>query len=335
MIICHLTAIFGYAYAVINGIKLYTLLWTVFLGLASGFGMSVGAHRFWAHRSFKAHWLLRVILMLFQTISINGSIFSYARDHRTHHKNSDTIYDPKNPSRGFFYSHIGWWLLKKDKQVIQAGNKLKFDDLLEDKIVKFQNDYYYILVILTSIVFPPIIPCICWDETLTNAILNCVFVRYIIFLHHFFTVNSLAHLIGDRIYDKSMRPTESRLVNYLSLGDGHHNYHHTFPYDYSSSDLLWKYHFNFSTLFIDLNYYFGLAYDLKKTPQSLIEQRVSRTGLPHKLNEKLKYKSVWFGILDWIAGILVAGWALLLGAMLRILYVTITEGYNTDKIFQF
>ena len=73
----------------------------------------------------------------------------------------------------------------------------------------------------------------------------------------------------------------------------------------------------------------------KKTPQSLIEQRVSRTGLPHKLNEKLKYKSVWFGILDWIAGILVAGWALLLGAVLRILYVTITEGYNTDKIFQF
>lgn len=329
-----MVAIYGYAYAVVNGIKFQTLMWTTILGVGSGIGMSVGAHRLWSHRSFKAHWLLRVILMILQTISINGSIFSYARDHRTHHKNSDTKYDPKNPSRGFFYSHIGWWMLKKDEQVIEAGNKLKFDDLLEDKIVKFQKDYYYILVILTSIIFPPIIPCVFWGETVANASLNCIFVRYIIFLHHFFTVNSLAHLMGDRIYDKSMRPTESRLVNYLSLGEGHHNYHHTFPYDYSSSELLWKYNFNLGTLFIDVNYWLGLAHDLKKTPKSLIQQRVLRTGIPEKLNEILKYKSVWFGILDWIVGFLVASWALLLGAVLRTIYVTVTQGYDFCKIVQ-
>lgn len=55
---------------------------------------------------------------------------SQSRDHRVHHKKSDGEGDPYNASRGFFYSHVGWLLLKKPQAVLDAGKQLNFDDLL-------------------------------------------------------------------------------------------------------------------------------------------------------------------------------------------------------------
>lgn len=51
-----------------------------------------------------------------------------------------------------------------------------------------------------------------------------------------------------------------------------------FPFDYSASELGWKYNFNLTTLFIDCCAKIGLAYDLRKVPQSLVNNRVLRTG---------------------------------------------------------
>lgn len=41
----------------------------------SGFGITAGAHRLWAHRSYKAEWPLKVILMIFNTIAFQVSLF--------------------------------------------------------------------------------------------------------------------------------------------------------------------------------------------------------------------------------------------------------------------
>jgi len=64
-------------------------------------------------------------------------------------------------------------------------------------------------------------------------------------------VNSSAHLSGGHPYDKNIKPAENMGVTLASFGEGYHNYHHTFPYDYSTSEHGWKYNFNFTTLFID------------------------------------------------------------------------------------
>merc|ERR1719362_895969 len=62
--------------------------------ICSGFGITAGAHRLWAHRSYKAGLPLRVLLMVFNSIANQGTIVHWARDHRTHHLYSDTIADP-------------------------------------------------------------------------------------------------------------------------------------------------------------------------------------------------------------------------------------------------
>ena len=52
-------------------------------------GITAGAHRLWAHRSYKASFPLRVILMLSNSIANQGSIWHWARDHRVHHKHTE------------------------------------------------------------------------------------------------------------------------------------------------------------------------------------------------------------------------------------------------------
>lgn len=59
-------------------------------------------------------------------------------------------------------------------------------------------------------------------------------------------------------------------------GEGFHNYHHTFPYDYSTSEFGWR--FNLTTAFIDLMCFLGLASDRKKVSKEVILARKMRTG---------------------------------------------------------
>ncbi len=114
-----------------------------------------------------------------------------------------------------------------------------------------------------------------------------------------------------RPYDSQMRPTENRIVIYLSMGEGNHNYHHTFPWDYSSSEKKFWEFFNPATLFIDLNSWLGLAYDLKKPSHEMVHQVVQRKGIPEYFikdqSRSLCYR-LFYGITDWMFGLLFAMW---------------------------
>lgn len=196
LILIHCLAVYALIYAMLVPIKFFTVSFTAFLAVCSGFGVSVGAHRLWAHRSFKAHWPLKLLLVVFETMSINGGVFSYARDHRNHHKFVDTDADPKNAKRGFFFAHIGWWTVKKKEDVITYGKKLSVLDLMEDPLVVFQQKFYFPLVILIAIIFPTLTPYFLWNENLLTSFLLCVVLRTVSVMHHLFTVNSIAHIIG-------------------------------------------------------------------------------------------------------------------------------------------
>jgi stearoyl-CoA desaturase (delta-9 desaturase) len=70
-----------------------------------------------------------------------NDIFEWSRDHRVHHKWSETNADPHNAKRGFFFSHIGWLLMKKHPDVIEKGKRLYVTDLLSDPIVRWQRKF--------------------------------------------------------------------------------------------------------------------------------------------------------------------------------------------------
>lgn len=63
----------------------------------------------------------------------------------------------------------------------------------------------------------------------------------------------------------------------MALGEGWHNYHHTFPWDYKTSEF-GRYTTNLTTMFIDFMAKIGLAYDLKTASEEVVKNRVLRTG---------------------------------------------------------
>ncbi|KAF7393128.1 hypothetical protein HZH66_008961 [Vespula vulgaris] len=64
----HIGAIYG-VYLALTSAKLLTTLFAFILYQCSGIGITAGAHRLWAHRSYKAKWQLRLILIIFNTIA--------------------------------------------------------------------------------------------------------------------------------------------------------------------------------------------------------------------------------------------------------------------------
>lgn len=63
----------------------------------------------------------------------------------------------------------------------------------------------------------------------------------------------------------------------MALGEGWHNYHHVFPWDYKAAEL-GDYKLNLTTAFIDFFAKIGWAYDLKTVSAETVRKRVERTG---------------------------------------------------------
>jgi len=275
-------------FVVLHSIALYGL--TIFPSLSwkswvflfasyqfSGAGITAGAHRLWSHRTYKARAPLRLFLAVANSMAGQNSIYTWTRDHRTHHKCSETVGDPHNANRGFFFAHMGWLLVRKHPQVIKEGKTIDMSDLAKDQIVMFQHRHYIPCFLVAGFVLPTLIPWLFWDEPILNSYLLSV-VRYVAVLHFTWLVNSAAHFYGMKPYDQTIGPTENMAVSLLAMGEGFHNYHHTFPYDYSTSE--WGFSYNSTTLFIEAMASIGQAYDLRKASYDTVKMRAERTGQP-------------------------------------------------------
>lgn len=277
MILLH-TLLF-YGATTLPTVQLSTMIFSWSLQLATILGVQAGAHRLWAHRSYKAAFGLRLFLALCNTMALQNDLYEWCRDHRTHHRFSETDGDPHNSKRGFFFAHIGWLLVKKHPKVRLQGAKVSLQDLEDDPIVMFQRRFYIPLVIILWAVLPTYIPVFLWQEQLFNAFIACVIVRYLITLHLTWLVNSWAHLYGTRPYNTRLNPVEASIRHAL-VGEGFHNYHHQFPWDYSASELGPRDVFNPATLAIDFFHLMGWAWDLRKPSRSMVKKCVVSFGDP-------------------------------------------------------
>jgi len=125
-------------------------------------------------------------------------------------------------------------------------------------------------------VFPAVVPVLLWGESAWYAYFTCSLFRYVLSLNFTWCVNSVAHMWGNKPYDKHINPVQNPIVVIGAVGEGFHNYHHTFPFDYSTSELggTW----NLTTIFIDGMARIGWAYDRKKVSPEAIARRKQRTG---------------------------------------------------------
>lgn len=263
-------------YLVLTQAKLLTTLWVFITIYTSGFGITAGVHRLWSHKAYKAKWPLRLLLVFLFTITGQKDVYTWALDHRVHHKYGETDGDPHDVRRGFFFAHVGWLFITPHPDVVDKRNAVDMSDLEADSIVMWQKRLYIPLFALLTIGLPVTVPCYFWSESLWISFWVNFNFRFCINLNIAFCVNSVAHMWGQKPYDKYISPVENIAVSIAALGEGYHNYHHVFPWDYKTSEL--GTYFNITTGFIDTFAQIGWAYDRKYVSPGMIRRRANRSG---------------------------------------------------------
>ncbi|CAG2121865.1 unnamed protein product, partial [Medioppia subpectinata] len=188
-----------------------------------------GVHRLWTHRAYKATPALRYLLMTLAIMSLQHNVYKWCRDHRVHHRYADTDADPQDIRRGFFFAHIGWLVCRKHPAVIRAGMTVDMSDLDHDPLIQFDRRYHVPLAVVIWGAIPTLIPWYFWSESLWVALFVCVFYRHAFTLNVTWSLASVAHVFGNKPYDKYISGTDCPM-EYVMMGESYHNYHHTYPW---------------------------------------------------------------------------------------------------------
>lgn len=83
-------------------------------------------------------------------------------------------------------------------------------------------------------------------------------------------------------------PGENIWVSMVAMGEGWHNYHHVFPWDYRAAEL-GSYSLNICTFWLDQFAKIGWAYDLKRPSDKMIRAHAHKfagEGHPVEVDEK-------------------------------------------------
>jgi len=260
--IVHAGAFYGISLIYQGYVGWKTIALAVLFHQIGGLGITAGCHRLWTHRSYDVTYPLEAFLCFCATVANQGSIWHWSRDHVVHHKYSESVADPHDARRGFFFAHIGWLLVKKQPEVALAGKQFQYTWLTKNRMIMRQHRFYFPLAILCCFILPTYIATY-WDD-FDGGLYVAGFLRCAFTLHCTWCVNSFAHLHGDKPYDPSINPAENLMVSILAMGEGWHNYHHTYPRDYATSEFGISKQWNPTKLFIDFCAKFGLSYNLNK-----------------------------------------------------------------------
>lgn len=118
-------------------------------------------------------------------------------------------------------------------------------------------------------VVPALFPYFVLGSSIRVCFFVCSMLRYTLSLHGTWLVNSAAHFYGMKPYDRFIGPVNSKLVSTVAFGEGWHNYHHVFPWDYKAAEL-GDYKYNWTTAFLHFMEKIGrlifFAYILKTIP---------------------------------------------------------------------
>ena len=251
--------------------------WSAFITgyLIINFGVGVGYHRYFTHRSFETSRWMQALMAITGQMASMGSIINWVADHRRHHAFANVPGDPYGPTidgygrpqegfKGFWMCHLGWLHdnTHSDLTIYAKG-------IADDPLLQFCHRNRYLLSLFSMILLPA-----AWGlvfggpEHVIGTILVGGCLRCFIFSNGVASNNSLAHRFGYRLFDEKSGSTNNWFTALITLGDGWHNAHHDAPRIASNQVKWWEFDFNGST--IHLMERLGLAWDVqRRTPAQL------------------------------------------------------------------
>ena len=190
----------------------------------------------------------------------------------------DDIYqDPYSAKRGFWFSHIGWMLKNYPSGHYDYKN---IPDLKADPVLVAQDKYYALWILLANIGLPALFGWMVGD--IAGTLVLAGLLRLVLSHHFTFFINSLCHMFGTRPYTDTNTARDNPILAIFTWGEGYHNYHHFFQYDYRNGVKWWQY--DPSKWIIYVLSKIGLTWDLKRIPDVTIQH--AQTEMAFKLAEK-------------------------------------------------
>jgi stearoyl-CoA desaturase (delta-9 desaturase) len=251
---------------------------------ATAMSITVGYHRLFSHKAFKAKWPVKLLTLLFGAATFENSALWWSASHRIHHKHVDEDEDPYDISKGFFWAHIGWLMFKLKPE----GPMNNVQDLRKDRLVMWQHRWINLIAFTVGFIVPTLLGYVYarytgamdpWVGALGGFLIPGV-ARTTMVQHGTFCINSLCHMIGTRPYSTECSARDSWIAAIFTMGEGYHNYHHEFQWDYRNGVKPWQ--LDPSKWIIWFCSKIGMASDLKRVPKErilLAETRETRRRL--------------------------------------------------------
>ncbi len=243
------------------------------LYLARVFFITAGYHRYFAHRSYRMGRFMQFLMGVAGTTAVQKGPLWWAAHHRHHHKHSDDQEDIHSPKRGFWWSHTGWILCKK----YDKTHHDLIPDFTKYPELRFIDKFDWIAPLLLGVAVWGLGYWItgtgvgAWGITLVGFFLSTVLTW-----HATFTVNSLAHVFGNRRFATRDTSRNNLWIALATGGEGWHNNHHHYP-GAACQGFYW-YEIDTSWYVLKALSWVGLVSGLRRPPAHVLEKHLIKKG---------------------------------------------------------
>jgi fatty-acid desaturase len=240
----HILFIFGIISIITGNTSAWWLLliypsWFLFAHI--GFGIFI--HKHLCHRSFETNiWYSRFGTYLGMLSGTGSPILTKSQHIGQHHLHCDTENDVHSPSKGKWWSYVGWANHKWDFRNIKIVR-----DLIKDPYMKFYHKHYYFIY---------------WGSWILLAMIDwrlaifSISAASVLKFHQDGIVNTWGHLPHKWSYqnyksDDGMGMSQNiPWLNWITFGLGLHNNHHAKPWEYDYAHFPGE--FDFAKWFVPL-----------------------------------------------------------------------------------
>jgi stearoyl-CoA desaturase (delta-9 desaturase) len=244
------------------------------------FGITIGFHRYLAHKSFKTSRFFEGVLMISGSMALEGPLLFWVATHRRHHRFADEPGDPHSPNlsgkslgdklKGLWYSHIPWMFSDHESRASVFA-----PDVLRDRRLYSYNRLYPVWA-SASLLVPAALGFVI-DGTLAAACSGFMFgglARVFLANQATWCVGSISHMIGSRPFANRDDSANNWPVAFLTFGEGLQNNHHAFPSAYRHAMRWWEP--DLSGWVIALLAKAGIVWDLRMPDRQMIGSRMRR-----------------------------------------------------------
>lgn len=226
----------------------------------TGFGITLGFHRYLTHKAFKLRQPAHFLFSLFGTLALQGGPISWVATHKLHHAQSDQPRDPHTPRQGVLWSHLLWNFYYHPELITEEHFKRFAPELYTDKTVVFLERNFFVLNVFVALAMLATGWAIGGLDLGLSFLVWGFFLRVVVVWHVTWLVNSACHIFGYQNYSVSDTSQNCWWVAMTSFGEGWHNNHHA-DQRAARNGHRW-FEIDITYILLKSLYYMGQAYDL-------------------------------------------------------------------------